>query len=95
VSDFPGESARTLAGSTGGTNEHPEHTAMLADSKAIAALLSLSPRKLWALTKCNAIPSRRIDRSVRYDLTEVRAWVAAGCPTDPNAAERVRRGAAR
>ena len=68
---------------------------MLAESKAVAALLSQSPRKLWALTKCNAIPSRRIDRSVRYDLAEVRAWVAADCPTEPGSADRVRKGVAR
>jgi predicted DNA-binding transcriptional regulator AlpA len=88
------QSAPTPASNEGGTT-HPEHTAMLAESKAVAAMLSLSTRKLWALTNCNAIPSRRIDRSVRYDLVEVRAWIAAGCPTEPGAADRVRKGVAR
>jgi len=91
VSDSPRESARTLAGSTSGTIKQQEHTPLLIDAKAAAALLAISPRKLWTLTRCNAIPSRRIGRAVRYCPTELRLWVVAGCPTEPGAAERVRR----
>jgi len=91
VSDSPRESARTLAGSTGGTNEQTEHTPLLINAMAAAVLLAISPRKLWTLTRCNAIPSRRIGRAVRYCPSELRLWVVAGCPTDPGAAERVQR----
>ena len=91
MSDSPRESARMLAGSAGGTNEWSEHTPLLIDAKAAAAMLAISPRKLWTLTRCNAIPSRRIGRAVRYCPSELRLWVVAGCPTEPGAAERVRR----
>lgn len=65
---------------------------LLIDAKAAASRLAMSPRTLWSLTKCNAIPSRRIGRSVRYCPDELRAWVAAECPTEPGAAARVREG---
>lgn len=91
MSDSPRESARTLAGSAGGTKEHAEHIPLLINAVDTAALLAISPRKLWTLTRCNAIPSRRIGRAVRYCPSELRLWVVAGCPTDPGAAERVRR----
>lgn len=84
------QAARMLAGSTGGKKVHPDHTALLIDAKSAAAMLSLGSRTIWSLTKCNAIPSRRIGRSVRYCPIELRAWITAGCPTEPGAAERVR-----
>lgn len=90
MSDSPGESARTLAGSTGGTNETHDGTALLIDARTAATLLALGSRSLWALSKADAIPSRRIGRSVRYCPRELRAWIAAGCPTAPGSAARVR-----
>ena len=63
---------------------------LLIDAKAAAAMLAISPRKLWTLTRCDAIPARRIGRSVRYCPAELQAWVADGCPTEPGAADRVR-----
>jgi len=60
-----------------------------------AAFLSIGRRKLWELTNRNAVPSLRIDRAVRYCTSDLRAWIAAGCPTDAGAADRVRKGAGR
>ena len=92
MSDSPRESARMLAGSTGGTNEAIDATALLINSQQAAELLSISQRTLWSLQKRNAVPSRRIGRSVRYSPHELRAWIAAGCPTDPGASERIGKG---
>ncbi len=63
---------------------------LLLDRKAACLWLSIGQRRLWELTNCNAIPSRRIGRSVRYEPSELRAWVAMGCPTEPGAGSRVR-----
>ncbi|WP_145195068.1 helix-turn-helix domain-containing protein [Planctomycetes bacterium Poly30] len=60
-----------------------------------AEVLALSPRTLWSLTNCEAIPSRRVGRAVRYVPAELDAWIVAGCPTEPGAgrALRIRRSA--
>lgn len=63
---------------------------LLIDAKAAQRLLSMGERKLWMLTNCGAIPSRKIGKSVRYSPAELEAWVAYGCPTGPGAGERVR-----
>jgi predicted DNA-binding transcriptional regulator AlpA len=68
------------------------HTALLVDAAAAAEMLGISTRNLWSLTKRGAVPVRRIGRSVRYSPTELQSWVAAGCPTEPGAAERLRKG---
>lgn len=86
------ESARTPASRTGDGSNTLEHTPLLIDAKAAAAMLALGARTLWTYTNCRAIPSRKIGRAVRYCPAELRAWVDAGCPTEPGAAERVRRG---
>lgn len=65
------------------------HIPLLIDAKAACVVLSIGERKLWSLTKCRAIPSRKIDRAVRYCPDELKAWVDAGCPTTAGAAERV------
>jgi len=49
---------------------------LLLRPKDAAKLLAISPRKLWALTACEAIPCVRIDRAVRYDPADLRAWIA-------------------
>lgn len=64
---------------------------LLVDSKTARVLLGLGERRLWELTNCNAIPHRRVGRLVRFAPAELRQWVAAGCPTEPGSAERVRR----
>lgn len=64
---------------------------LLIDAKAAQTTLCMGARRLWSLTVCKAIPSRKVGRSVRYSPTELAAWVAAGCPTDAGAGERVRK----
>lgn len=70
------------------TNAHPP---LLIDAKAAIAMLSIGERRLWELTNCKAIPSRKIGKSVRYSPRELDLWVASGCPTEPGAAERLGR----
>lgn len=54
-----------------------------------AVILGIGTRKVWELTNCRAIPSRKIGRSVRYVVSELEQWIKAGCPTDPNAADTI------
>ena len=63
---------------------------LLIDAKTARVVLCMGERRLWLLTNCRAIPSRKIGKSVRYSPEELAAWVACGCPTEPGAAERVR-----
>ena len=46
------------------------------DVRAAAALLSISERTLFSLTKSGAIPCVRIGRSVRYSIESLRGWLA-------------------
>ncbi|MDZ4686820.1 MAG: hypothetical protein SH850_17240 [Planctomycetaceae bacterium] len=64
---------------------------LLIDAKATKALLGIGERRLWLLTNCKAIPSRKIGASVRYSPAELAAWVACGCPTAAGSADRVRK----
>ena len=59
------ESARPLAGDPGGAINAVDHMPLLIDADEAAAELSLGTRKLWGLTKSNAIPSRKIDKGGR------------------------------
>lgn len=70
-------------------------TPLLIDARTAAESLNISARLLWSLTRRNAIPSRRVGRRVLYEPGELLAWVRAGCPTEPGAGDRVRRGAVR
>ena len=63
---------------------------MLIDAKAACAPLSIGERRLWSLTNCDAIPSRKIGRAVRYSPPEFQAWIDAECPTEAGSAARVR-----
>lgn len=65
--------------------------ALLIDAKATCALLCMGERRLWVLTNMNAIPHRRIGRSVRYSPVELETWIACGCPAGAGAAEQVRK----
>ncbi|MBI1824858.1 MAG: helix-turn-helix domain-containing protein [Planctomycetes bacterium] len=40
-----------------------------------ARLWAISERKLWSLTNVGAIKCVRIDRAVRYDPGDLRAWI--------------------
>jgi excisionase family DNA binding protein len=50
---------------------------LLVKAPEAARLLSVSPRKLWALTNCNEVPCVRIGAAVRYSLADLEAWVEA------------------
>lgn len=65
--------------------------ALLIDSRAACAMLSVRPRRLWTLTNRNAIPSRKIGASVRYSPAELSMWISIGCPTEAGAGARVRK----
>lgn len=43
--------------------------------KEAAALLAISPRLLWSLTRQGAVRSVRIGRAVRYDQTDLLNWI--------------------
>lgn len=76
------------------TNIPPTPTAptpLLIDAKAACVMLCMGERRLWVLTNCKAIPSRKIGKSVRYSPDELAAWVACGCPTNAGAADRLRK----
>lgn len=74
-------------------HEPPEPEPLLIDAKAACSLLSMGERRLWSLTNCQAIPSRKIGRSVRYAPSELRAWIEAGCPTEAGSAGRIQKAA--
>jgi predicted DNA-binding transcriptional regulator AlpA len=65
--------------------------ALLIAAKATCTTLSIGERRLWELTNCGAIPSFKIGKSRRYCPDELRAWIRAGCPTEPGAGDRVRK----
>jgi excisionase family DNA binding protein len=48
---------------------------LLISPKDVAAILSISPRKLWSLTASGEIPHLKIGRSVRYPLTDLQQWI--------------------
>ena len=55
----------------------------LGDVNAAAALLHVPKTWLYERTRRNAIPADvmlRIGKYVRFDLTQLLAWVQAGCP---------------
>ena len=64
---------------------------LLINMEAASEILGISSRKLWSLTKCKAIPSRKIDSMVRYSPAELAAWCACGCPTNTGAGDQVRK----
>lgn len=48
---------------------------MLLKTAEAARLLAISPRKLWSLTACGAIPCIRVDRSVRYEPSALTIFI--------------------
>lgn len=84
----PYENARQLLSRTDALHIHD--SPLLVDSRRASVILSICQRKLWELTNCQAIPSRKIGRSVRYSVAELEAWIRLGCPTDSDAADRIR-----
>lgn len=60
----------------------------------LGRLLELGERTIRRMNAAGQLPApRRIGGSVRWDLTEIREWLAAGCPARPEWA-RMRGGAA-
>lgn len=53
---------------------------LLTEAQA-AELLSLSPRKVWELAACGAIPFIKISAIKRYRRIDLEEWVSRGCPT--------------
>lgn len=58
--------------------------------RAGTELTGLGPRTVWSLCRCNAMPHRRVGRAILFVVAEVEAWIDAGCPTRPNAADTIR-----
>jgi excisionase family DNA binding protein len=56
--------------------EAPTNRLLLTPREAAAAL-SISERTLWELTRQGVVPCVRLRRSVRYDVDDLRALVAA------------------
>lgn len=70
------------------SNQHPT---ILRGLDAAAQFIGLGIRKTWELRAANALPHKRCGRALLFDTAELRAWLDAGCPSHPNAAEDVRR----
>lgn len=70
----------------------PTQPPLLIDIPRACEVLSMGARKLFDLTKSGAIPSRKIQKSVRYVPAELQAWIDAGCPTSPGAGDQIRKG---
>lgn len=55
---------------------------LLVDTKEAAAMLKVCEKTLWNLHTTGRMPKPiRIGGAVRWSYDELRAWVAAGCPT--------------
>ena len=64
-----------------GGQKPPEDMGLLVDTRQVAKMLGVSPRKLWQMYNSGEMPSpTRIGRAVRWNYEELRAWVNAGCP---------------
>ena len=79
----------------GMNTDHADSTDCLAlPAVAVAKLLNISERHLWALHSSGRIPRPiRLGRACRWNVNELRAWLAAGAPsrTDWEAAKEGRR----
>lgn len=74
------------------TSEPHSPPPMLIDSKQAASMLGIAPRTLDKYRHLGAIPSLLIGTARRYRVAELMAWIDAGCPTDPDAGDRIRQG---
>ncbi len=65
-----------------GGQKPPEDMGLLIDTKQAAKLLKVSERTLWGMWNSGEMPKPiRIGRAVRWSYAELRAWVAAACPS--------------
>ncbi|HJN09778.1 MAG: helix-turn-helix domain-containing protein [Pirellulaceae bacterium] len=58
------------------TSSTPTTPALLLTPKQAAEALSISPRKLWAMTASGEIPHLRIGRCVRYPVDDLQGWIS-------------------
>lgn len=59
----------------------PESPAQLLDVARVAALLDCSPRHVYRLADAGRMPRpRHVGALVRWQKSEIEAWVADGCP---------------
>lgn len=56
---------------------HQVSPEQLLRSNEAAALLAISPRKLWELENAGQIPAVRFGRAVRYRHADLAAWIAS------------------
>ena len=85
--------AVTGAASAAATTEgKPE--GLLINLREAAGLLGVSERRVQYLVQLDALPSLKLGKSRRFKPEDLRAWVAAGAPTRPGAADLVREGGA-
>jgi hypothetical protein len=58
-------------------NDKETKGAILVDPREAARMLSVSPRKLWAMTfeEQPGLPYIRCGRLVRYSLSDLRLWI--------------------
>ena len=56
-------------------NSTPTKPALLLTSIQAAEALSISPRKLWAMTASGEIPHIRLGRCVRYPIDDLQRWI--------------------
>lgn len=92
--DEPSQGTPELGGKRGTTNYRVHPSVLLISAAEAAELLSVSERLLWSLANRNAIPSLTIGRRRLYRPCALEAWIAAGCPTEPNAANSIGKGVA-
>lgn len=52
-----------------------DETRLLVPPNEAAAMLSISPRKLWSLAASHQIVQCKVGRSVRYSVDDLRAFV--------------------
>ncbi len=88
----PRETAPTPASKGGERSIHVHSTQplMVRGLRAGAEYLGIGHRKMWSLVNCNAIPHRRINTAIMFVVAELHEWVALDCPTEADAAKRVR-----
>ena len=48
---------------------------LLLTPRQAAECLSISPRKLWAMTATREIPHIRVGRCVRYPIDDLKHWI--------------------
>lgn len=59
------------------TNQVPTLPKLLLSPREASALLGVSERNLWSLTKAGEVPSLKIGRLTKYRPEALAAWLAA------------------